>query len=505
MKQPRDRGSRAWWETRKRASARTLARRFVPSLGLTALPTVTIEREYLDTFDWRLYDHGVVLVGEAAPGAAPMLVLQQRTGVRSDLRAPVDGQPRTTDKLPPSLRLRLGGVLGSRGLVEVGRERVEVWPLRLLDDEGKTVAAIDVERVEHNGSPPVVRVQLHAIRGYERDARRLRMALDSQADLRPSDDPMVAAVRDAGGEPGVEPGPPPLALDTSMPGQLALAAVFGNLLAALIAYEDGVRRRLDPEFLHHFRVTVRRTRSAIRLAKERLPREMTEMWGPEWDWLAGITSAPRDLDVLLDELASARNTMDGDAKIGLDELAELVEAKRSKAQRKIETTLAGDRYGTLKRGWRVALEELRTQPADDGATADDVARELVRRATKQLVRHASAITNDSPATEIHDLRKRTKRLRYAVELFDQVLPPREARTVIKHTKHMQDDLGAFQDNDVHHRLVSGIVESKKELSPEAADTAFRLIERFDERHDKARAHLDGEIARFQAAMTSVEL
>jgi CHAD domain-containing protein len=313
--------------------------------------------------------------------------------------------------------------------------------------------------------------------------------LDSQADLRPADDPMVTAVREAGREPGVEPGPSPLVLEPSMPAHVALATVFGHLLEALVAYEDGVQHRIDPEFLHHFRITVRRTRSAVRLAKKHLPRETTETWEPEWDWLAGITSAPRDLDVLLDEIASVRSTIEGelngagDAKIGLDELAEHVEMKRAKAQRKLERALAGDRYGTLKRGWRVAVDELR-RPAGTAAFADDstataLARELVRRAANQLVRHARDITSDSPATAIHDLRKRTKR--------------------------MQDDLGEFQDNDVHHRLVSGLLESSSPLSPEAVEIGHELISRFDKRHDEARARLAGEIERFGSAMASVEL
>jgi CHAD domain-containing protein len=457
-----------------------------------------------------------VLIDEVAGDAPRALVVQHRTGVRSDLRVPAPDRPRTTTDLPSSLRQRVGDVVGARTLVEMGHERVEVWPLRLLDDEGKTVAGVDVERVEStNGSPAVVRVQLRTVRGYERDARRLHTMLDSQADLRPADDPMVTAVREAGREPGVEPGPSPLVLEPSMPAHVALATVFGHLLEALVAYEDGVQHRIDPEFLHHFRITVRRTRSAVRLAKKHLPRETTETWEPEWDWLAGITSAPRDLDVLLDEIASVRSTIEGeldgagDAKIGLDELAEHVEMKRAKAQRKLERALAGDRYGTLKRGWRVAVDELR-RPAGTAAFADDstataLARELVRRAANQLVRHARDITSDSPATAIHDLRKRTKRLRYAVELFDQVLPPDEARTVIKRTKRMQDDLGEFQDNDVHHRLVSGLLESSSPLSPEAVEIGHELISRFDKRHDEARARLAGEIERFGSAMASVEL
>ena len=471
-------------------------------MGLTASPVAHVERTYLDTVDWRLFGRGEVLVEERYSVETGALVLQNRTGERSDLVVRTSTQPRSASELPGGLRQRLGSVLTPRPLVNVGYERAEVWPLRLLDGDGKTVAHVDVERVEREETPPIVRVQLRTVRGYDRVARQLRIALDSQADLSAAEDPMVVAARGAGGEPGVVPGPPPLQLEPAGRSVDALAEVLGHLLATLAAHEDGVRQQLDPEVLHDFRVAIRRTRSAVRLARHRLPDDVAKVWETEWEWLTTVTNTPRDLDVLLEEIERARPSLPANAKAGLDELRELIVARRAAAQRALQTALAGDRYGTLKRGWRVGISELGGQPRTDDATAKSLAGDMVARATKQLVRHAEAINAESPAEAIHDVRKRTKRLRYALELFGPLLPRRQVKADVRVTKRLQDDLGEFQDNEVYRQLVAQLLEGSHGLSADAITAGHLLIERFDERHTAARRALPDQVRRFLAEMSA---
>jgi CHAD domain-containing protein len=494
--------TRCWWETRKRASARQLARRLVPSLGLTAAPMVRVERAYLDTIDWRLFRRGEVLVDERGAETDRALILQSRASPRSDVRVPASRQPHHVDELPSGLRRRVGDVVAPRSLVDVGHERAEVWPLRLLDDDGKTVAYVDVERVQCDDGPDVVRVQLRAVRGYDRVAHRVKSLLDGQADLCASDDPMIVATRTSGAEPGTEPGPPRLRLDPSDSSPRAIASVLQHQLAVLTAYEDGVRRQLDPELLHDFRIAIRRTRSAVRLAKSHLSDDIVKVWESEWTWLGAVTSTPRDLDVVLVEIEEARASLSTETKSGLDELAELITARRDAAQRTLTAALTGDRYGTLKRGWQFRINQLSASALDEHPSAESLARELVAKASKQLVRRAAAVTEEAPAKAIHDLRKRIKRLRYALELFGGVLPRGPVKSAISATKRLQDDLGEFQDNEVHHELVSSLIEGTPQLSSGAIDAGRLLIRRYDERRTAARLRLDAQLRRFRGEISS---
>ena len=99
--------------------------------------------------------------------------------------------------------------------------------------------------------------------------------------------------------------------------------------------EEGVRQQLDPELLHDFRVATRRTRSIERLARRRLPPEMSRLWEPEWKWLAAVTGPPRDLDVLLLDLQLDRPTVTASADAGVHELAGRVRERRASEQAKL--------------------------------------------------------------------------------------------------------------------------------------------------------------------------
>jgi CHAD domain-containing protein len=486
--------TRHWWHAPAKASPRRLATRLTTSLGLTGGSSVTIDRVYLDTFDWRLFRRGDALVEEQPMGGQRVLVLQSRAGERPELRVPSRGHPRHPTDLPVGLQRRLGPKLAPRTLLDVGREHVEVWPLKLLDEEDKTVAYIDVER-----APTAVRVAFRSVRGYEKAADRVVALLDSQADLVSGVDPMVAAVRANGREPGELPQPPELKLRANEDGRAALATVFEHLLVTMELHEDGVRKQLDPELLHDFRVAVRRTRSIERLARRYLPPEMARLWEQEWQWLASVTGPPRDLDVLLLDLTCERPsiTVGGGTDSGIHELASRVEARRATEQAKLRDALNGDRYATLKRGWRSGIAELRQSANGDGdrdgtVTAQQLARDTIDRASKHLLKAARQIDDDAPAEAIHRARKRAKRLRYAAEMLGGALPPKDVRSVIAHMKRLQDDLGQFQDSEVQLHLIRDLLGDPLlggEPSEQAVEAGELLMEDLVDRQSAARHDL----------------
>lgn len=488
--------ARLWWQARGRTTARQLANRLASSMGLTAAAPQRVDRTYLDTFDWRLFGSCRVLVLERGdPGHT--LVLQDRERANTALRVAVAGHPKSVADLPAGVRQQIGGVLAGRALIDVGHEQIERWPLRLLDDEGKTVVRVDVERL--SGTEPMVRVGLSPVRGYHRAARQARLALDGQADLTPSIDPLVVAARASGLEPGVMPGPVPLSLEPTAGIANTLASVLVHELDVIVALEDSVRRNLDPDLLHDYRIAIRRTRSVVRLAQHHLPDKITKVWASEWRWLATTTSTPRDLDVLLAEVDDTRESLGPDTGAGLDELVERLTRQRNVAQERLAHALKGDRYGTLKRGWRYELDELGRMSAEDNGTARDLARELVARAERRLTRDVVNVNRDTPAEAIHDLRKVAKRLRYALDIFGTLLSKARVRDSLKAMKTLQDDLGAFQDAEVHRDVVARLIEGTDAPSPEARHAGTLLVARYADLADVVRADIDVRLEEFRLA------
>ncbi|MCJ7680591.1 MAG: CHAD domain-containing protein, partial [Candidatus Aminicenantes bacterium] len=63
--------------------------------------------------------------------------------------------------------------------------------------------------------------------------------------------------------------------------------------------ENGILEDIDPEYLHKFRVSVRRTRSALTQIKKVFPPAQTKKWKKKFDKLGRASNRLRDLDVFL--------------------------------------------------------------------------------------------------------------------------------------------------------------------------------------------------------------
>ena len=76
-------------------------------------------------------------------------------------------------------------------------------------------------------------------------------------------------------------------------------------------------------------------------------------------------------------------------------------------------------------------------------------RRRIDKAQDRLLAQGRAITPDTPAEEVHELRKDAKKLRYLLECFGGLLPAAERKAFVKRLKELQDNLGEHQDAAVH--------------------------------------------------------
>ena len=77
-----------------------------------------------------------------------------------------------------------------------------------------------------------------------------------------------------------------------------------------------------------------------------------------------------------------------------------------------------------------------------------LAAERTRVAFTKVARRGAAITPETPPEALHDLRKRAKELRYALEFFAPLHDPGDYGKVVGDLKRLQDCLGEFQDTEV---------------------------------------------------------
>jgi triphosphatase len=264
-------------------------------------------------------------------------------------------------------------------------------------------------------------------------------------------------------------------------GEVAFA-ILRRHFATMLAHEPGVRLGEDPEELHDMRVATRRLRAALKLYKEFLPKR-AERYERDLRHFAGSLGEVRDLDVHLERLAGEASRY---GRV-LQEIVAALEERRAGARRRMLETLDSSRYerfvasfsGTLRRG---------RSPAPTGPILE-VAPGLVRRRHKKVRKGVEALTWDSPPEDFHDLRKKGKRLRYALEPLRGIYG-KPAEGMVGLLKSIQDDLGDNQDLIVAAGLMTELGLAG-DLPPRASFSLGVMAERYAREAAGIRAHFLG--------------
>jgi len=261
-------------------------------------------RSYYDTFDWRLHRDGGTLSTESADRISWLRWLKEDGSTRQ--RLPTKEVPAFAwDLEVETFRNDLGRVIEMRRLLLVAHVDVQGETLAILDRREKTVARVHVEHGTAtagegatNARSMVERLRVAPVRGYVRPRDAVVRHLEQTLGLR----------RQEGGEfglaletLGLHPGSYSSKLDVALAPRAradeAVRKILSTLLATMRANEDGTRRSLDSEFLHDFRVAVRRSRSCLGQVKEVLAPDDTERFRRDLAWLSDETGRARDLDV----------------------------------------------------------------------------------------------------------------------------------------------------------------------------------------------------------------
>lgn len=420
-------------------------------------------RTYLDTFDWRLYDAGLLLWSDGR-GRRSNLVLAERSGGRERARVPVRRKPSFAADLPAGpLKEMVAPVMEMRALVPVAEIDTGREHFRLLDDAAKTVVRLVVDRpvVKAREQEPLhlpVRVRLQPVRGYDDWLGRARAVCDALHGLDAARGDLLAeALALQGRRPLDYSSKLDIPLDPGMPAAAAAVRIHLHLLQTLEANVEGTCADVDSEFLHDLRVAVRRTRSALTQIKGVFPPDITEHFRAEFGWLGQVTGPTRDLDVYLLEYDKYRESLPPTMRDDLVPFHEFLVVHQRREQRRLRRTLRSERFRQLVAEWRGFLEHpvagVVAVAPNAGRPVVDLASERIWRMYRRVRREGRAITPESPASDLHELRKSCKKLRYLIEFFSTIYPEREIKPLVKAMKKLLDNLGEFQDLEVHaHHL-----------------------------------------------------
>ena len=236
------------------------------------------------------------------------------------------------------------------------------------------------------------------------------------------------------------------------PGEAA-RAIAAAALTQLQANEAGVLEGEDPEYLHQFRVALRRLRSALGVFRSAAGSEAQAL-RDELKWIGALTGPARDWDVLATSTLPTLLGAHGDVRVARS-LRARAAARRRAASNELREALRSNRWTRLL----LALARwLATPPKPIGVEAlslPDFARRLVRKRHKRLLRDARRLSALTPA-ERHALRLDAKRLRYALEGLAPLFRRKRVGAHLEALSEIQDDLGRANDAAVAARLLADL-------------------------------------------------
>jgi CHAD domain-containing protein len=245
----------------------------------------------------------------------------------------------------------------------------------------------------------------------------------------------------------------PRALDASdlvPPGELDFASTPTDVLRAslsrstarLLAHDAGVRLGGDAEDVHQARVATRRMRSDLRTFRQALDPGWDESLRDELKWMGSLLGAVRDADVLLERLATQIEDLpDVDPGAG-DRLLDILRAEREAARDELLAGMRSDRYLALIE--RLLAASRSVPPSVEGDDFELELGDLVAKPWKKLRNAVGDLDDDPPDEDLHGVRIRAKRARYAAEAVAPAIG-KEAKQFASAVEDVQEVLGDHQD------------------------------------------------------------
>jgi len=221
-------------------------------------------------------------------------------------------------------------------------------------------------------------------------------------------------------------------------------------LARMLHFEAGARSGEDPEDLHKMRVATRRMRAAWRVFDGAYRRKVQRRYVRELRTVASALGEVRDIDVLLEDLSTYIERLPATGREAVDPLRAAWRRQREVARKRLVTRLESKGYREFvddyldftESGGPVGVPA----PLGRPSLVRDTAGSRILLAYERVRAYETIITWADVAT-LHALRIETKRLRYTLEYFSEVMPV-TSRKLITEVTAMQDHLGLLNDADV---------------------------------------------------------
>ncbi len=470
-------------------------------------------RSYLDSLDWRLLRNGLYLVADHFDDHIQLRLIDLSTR-QLRVKTACDQVP-VFAPWPPAKELSaaLAPILGRRALVTHITVAVTRHALTVHDAHGQSVAHLDLELSAPTESVDAAslldrRLCFTPIEGHDgTNSAIVNILCQHGVPVTASVTPVTELITALNIDTSRFDTRPNMAFDDEARSDTAVKHLLAFFLSLMETNHPTVIADTDSVCLHDFRVATRRCRSLLKQARGVITQRQIKRARMFFARLSSVTSRQRDLDVMLVNFALYRSLLPAQMQEQLDAVYAHVAAQRRTAYAATVQFLRSAEYRRFVNSWRAYLAATpprRTVLASAALPVKVMADTRIWKAYKRALAEGGTIENDSPPEAHHGLRKRCKTLRYLIECYAPLYPPAKIQRVLGILKRLQDNLGDYQDLQVHGELLVGTRASLTErgqLTPGLDTVIARLTQSLAARGDENRARFRKSYTAFTTQAT----
>src|SRR6266478_8037782 len=292
-------------------------------------------------------------------------------------------------------------------------------------------------------------------------------------------------------------------IDCDAAAATGIRPVLSSRLDEMCCLRERALKWDDPEGVHDMRVASRRLRGALHdfmpfLRKRSLTSSLKQI-----KTIADSLGQVRDQDVAIMALEKLATKAPAEVSTALSNYVDLRKTVRDKAREELARALSTEGLSQLESEFAVAIDRATTEPAPrERATTQHpvtaplsyrkVSRSIILERLKEFEKLSNSLYLPLETDPLHKMRIAAKRLRYALELFEQCWGP-SIKIFANKAAGLQSSLGEVHDCDVWiESFGKELMRAKKEGAP--GDASAWLLSHFLKVRTR---HLRNSLARWR--------
>ena len=250
--------------------------------------------------------------------------------------------------------------------------------------------------------------------------------------------------------------------------------ILGFYREVMVANEPGTREGTNPESLHDMRVATRRMRSFLQLFGGIIDCPETVRTSAALYNTARVLGDVRDLDVALERLLR-HTAQDSTEAQDLATLLSNLYTARQQARERLLAHLDSPAFAETLEAIDSLLAALNKTAELEGPTGLQMVTPFIYIHYGTVQRYSEVLDN-ATIPLLHALRIDCKKLRYALEFYQEILPAKVAAAIPRLTT-LQDHLGEMHDASVSIALVDAFVQ-EQDIDQENQPAVWRACSTF---------------------------